>query len=522
MSLIYLDMSNVGRQVEKVNQIKSGAILSYLSILISILVALMFTPVIIRQLGQSEYGLYAMIGSISAYLSVMDMGLGNAVVRYNSRNRAIGDKTSESKLNGMFLLIYFVIGILTVLIGLVLYNSIDRIFGESLTGPELEKVRLMVIILIFNFAVSMPLSVFASIMQSYEKFVIVKVMGILRTLMIPIISLPFLFVGYGSVAMVAITTIVNISILLFNVYYCLVKLKIQFYFKQIDNRLLREILGYSFFIFLAVIVDQINWNTGQLILGVTTGTFAVAVYAVAMQFIRLYMQFSISINGVFLPRVSMMVANKASNLELTALLIKFGRIQYIVMGYILSGFILFGQPFIGLWAGKNYTDAYYISLLIMIPFTIDLIQNICLLILQAKNYQRFRSVVLIMIAIVNVVISFPLGRNFGGVGVAFGTGLSYFLGAGLIMNRYYHRRLGLNIPLFWKNIALMTLPVIVSLFLGMGINILIAPNSIVYLAIKIMLFSLIYCSLMWLKGCNDYEKNLFLTMIRNISGTLKK
>lgn len=504
------------------NQIKLGAILSYVSIFITILIALLYTPVMIKQLGQSEYGLYAMIGSVSAYLSVMDMGLGNAVIRYNAQNRAIGDKNSETKLNGMFLLLYSLIGIITVFIGIILYNSVNTVFGSNLTVSELEKVKLMLIILIINFAVSMPLSVFGSIMQSYEKFVIVKIVGILRFLMAPIISLPFLFIGYGSVAMVAITALVNVSALLFNAYYCIVKLDIKFYFKQIDYSLLKEILGYSFFIFLGVIVDQINWNTGQIILGIVSGTLAVAVYAIAMQFVRLYMQFSTSISGVFLPKVSMMVANKASNSELTALLIKFGRIQYFVMGYIISGFILFGRAFITIWVGESYDRAYYIALLIMLPFTIDLIQNICLTILQAKNYQQFRSVVLIMIALLNVGISFPLGQHFGGIGVALGTGFSYFLGAGIVMNIYYYRRLELDIPLFWKNIGKMSLPILVSLVLGFGINVIVTNDSIMYLVIKIIVFSLIYIGLMWFRGISNYEKALFTSILTKVIGVLKK
>ncbi|QVY61289.1 oligosaccharide flippase family protein [Cytobacillus gottheilii] len=503
------------------SQMKSGAILSYLSIFITILIALLYTPIMIRLLGQSEYGLYAMVGSIAAYLSVMDMGLGNAVIRYNARNRAIGDKESESRLNGMFIVLYSVIGILTLFIGVILYNSIYNLFGASLTVLELEKAKIMVIILIINFAVSFPLSVFGSIMQAYERFAIVKGLGIFRSLISPLIILPFLFMGYGSVTMVVITTIVNISCLLFNVYYCFEKLKIRFYFGKIDYQLLKEILGYSFFIFLGVIVDQINWNTGQIILGVVSGTVAVAVYAIAMQFIRLYMQFSTSISGVFLPRVTMMVANNASNLELTNMMIKFGRLQYIIMSYILSGFILYGYPFISIWAGQDYSQAYYMTLLIMIPFTIDLIQNICLSILQAKNFQRFRSLVLIMIAILNVTISIPLAQNYGGVGVALGTGVSYFLGAGIIMNIYYQRKLGLNIPLFWKHIIFMSIPVLLSLLTGFGINHLIAQNSIGFLVLKIVLFSVIFGRLMWLIGCNNYERGLFISINKRMAKIIR-
>src|SRR5690606_38997277 len=101
-------------------------------------------------------------------------------------------------------------------------------------------------------------------------------------------TLPILFLGFGSVAMVVIIATVNIACLLFNVYYCFKYIKINFYFGKLDIPLLKEILGYSFFVFLGVIVDQIYWNTDQFILGALVGTVPVAIYAIAMQFINMY------------------------------------------------------------------------------------------------------------------------------------------------------------------------------------------------------------------------------------------
>lgn len=493
------------------SQLKTGAILSYVSVFISIIVALLYTPIMIRLLGQSEYGLYAMIGSVSAYLSILDLGLGNAIVRYVSRNRAIGDKPSESRLNGLFLVLYSIIGILTIVVGVLLYTTTENIFGQSLSAVEIEKAKTMIVILIFNFALSFPLSIFGSIMQAYERFVAVKLAGIVRTILTPILMLPLLFLGYGSVTMVLITTVVNISILLFNVFYCMKYIKVKIHFGKLDFHLLKEILSYSFFIFLGIVVDQVNWNTGQIILGIVSGTLAVAVFSIAIQFVRLYLQFSTSLSGLFLPRVSMMVAKGASNIEFTKMMIKFGRIQFIILAYIFCGFILFGRPFIEFWAGENYVDAYYMTLIIMIPITIPLIQNFGLSLLQAKNLQGFRSVVLILIAIVNVIISIPLAKFFGGIGVAIGTGLSYFIGNGIVMNIYYHRKIQLDIPLFWKNILFLSIPMVISLISGYLINLLIPRNIMLTLFLKTLLFSLIYFILMWFMGFNKFEKALLLS-----------
>ena len=73
--------------MEKINERKSGALLSYLSIIISTLVQLLYTPLLIRMLGQSEYGLYSLVSSIIGYLTVLDLGFGNAIVVYTSKYR---------------------------------------------------------------------------------------------------------------------------------------------------------------------------------------------------------------------------------------------------------------------------------------------------------------------------------------------------------------------------------------------------------------------------------------------------
>src|SRR5699024_1827294 len=271
---------------------------------------------------------------------------------------------------------------------------------------------------------------------------------------------------FRAVAMVVITTIVNIGCLLFNLFYCFKNLNVRFYLGKIDKNLLMQILGYSFFVFLGVIVDQINWQTDQIILGAIRGTAPVAVYAIAMQFIKLYIKFSTSISGLFLPKVSMMVAKNASGDELTNIMIKFGRIQYIIVTFILGGFILFGLPFIEFWAGNSYSSAYYIVLIIMLPLTIPLVQNIGITILYAKNLQKFRSLVLILIAISNVLFSIPLAKIYGGIGVAFATSGTLIVGNIVIMNIYYAKKIGINIILFWRNLFRLTFVTILSTVIG--------------------------------------------------------
>lgn len=491
------------------NQLKIGAILSYVNILAGLIVGLGYTPIMIRLLGQSEFGLYSLIGSLVAYLSVLDMGLGNTIVRYVSRNRAVGDKKSESELNGLFLTIYSVIGLITLSVGSILYFNVDNMFGATLSTDQIERAKIMMILLIFNIAISFPLSVFASLMQAYERFIFLRIFNIISVLLKPIIALPFLFIGYGAVALVVTATIINIACLLTNVYYCFKYLDIHFTRGHFEKAFLYEISGYAFFIFLNAIMDKIYYGTGQFILGMVSGTIQVAIYAIAMQFLNMYMQFSNAISGVLLPKVTMMVANGVTKIELTNLMIKIGRLQYIVIGYILVMFFLVGKEFIYLWAGEDYLSAYIMILILMLSLFTPLIQNAGIAILQAMNLNCYRMTVYVICAIINIFTSIILAKMYDGLGCAISTSVAIFISTGLIMNGYYHKRIGIDIPLFWKNIIHMIpsafiLIILVEIF---QINISL-EYSWLYFVIKVVIYTLIYMILMYFIGMNGYEKNL--------------
>ena len=60
---------------------KQGVILSYILMIFEVLSTLLITPFLIRTLGQAEYGVYKLSASITAYLLLLDLGVGNAIIR---------------------------------------------------------------------------------------------------------------------------------------------------------------------------------------------------------------------------------------------------------------------------------------------------------------------------------------------------------------------------------------------------------------------------------------------------------
>ena len=507
----------MARKGLKINQLKAGAVLSYISMGLGYLVSIIYTPIMLRLLGQSEYGLYNLVASVVAYLGVLNFGFGSAYMRYYSRYKVQEDKEKIASLNGMFLIIFSFIGFIAIIAGTILALNTEFIFGDKLTVNELSKAKTLVMILVINLAISFPNIVFNSHITANEQFVFQKLIKMIRTVANPFIVLPVLIMGFGSVGMVVATTLLNVAIETVNAIFCIKKLKMKFSFNNFDFKLMREMTVFSSFIFINLVIDQINWNVDKFILGRFHGTVSVALYGLAAQLNTYYLSISTSISSVFIPRVHRLVAKSDDNDELTRLFTKIGRIQFIVLSLIASGLLFFGRPFINMWAGNNYDASYPIVLLLVFPVTIPLIQNIGIEIQRAKNMHPFRSWVYFFIALTNLVISIPLAKMYAGIGAAIGTATALILGNGLIMNWYYHAKVGLDMKYFWKQILNFIPALLVPMFTGFLINRYIDLYNLINFLVFGFIYVIIYCLSMWFIGMNQYEKEMISKPMRRLA-----
>lgn len=501
------------------NEIKWGTIVGYIEIIVSTLVAFIYTPFMLKKMGQSEYGLYSLVASVVSYLSVLDMGFGNAMVRYISKSQGKKEKETENKLNSLFLIVYTIIGAIALLIGFILYQNIDKLFGKSLSIEELKKAKIIMIILIATIAINFPLSIFTSYVTACEKFIFLKILTIIKDISIPVIMIPLLLCGFKSIAMTIVNNGFTIFVNIVTLIYCFKKLNMKFDFQIGDRerKLMKEILGYSFFMFLNIIVDAIYNNTDQVILGSVCGTIAVSVYAVGSKIIQLNQRFSTTISGLFLPNITKTLQEENGDEKVNEIFIKVSRIQIYIMMFILSGFWIIGKMFIYLWAGKEYIDAYYIVLIIITPAIIPLTQNVCLSIIQAKNKHQFRSVMYILIAILNILISIPLAKKYQGIGAAIGTAIGNLLGQILTMNIFYYKVIHIDIPTYWKNFFKFTLPIIIITTIGISINHYFL-NIISWKALIIegIIYTIVYWTYVY-TYMNSYEKEQVKNIFNKIS-----
>ena len=504
---------------KKINQLKVGAVLSYISMGLGFVISIIYTPIMLRLLGQSEYGLYNLVASVVAYLGILNFGFGSAYIRYYSRFKINTDRENIAKLNGMFLIVFSVTGFIAVLAGMVLFINAELILGAELSNIEIQTAKILMMIMVINIALSFPNIVFNSHITANEQFIFQKLLQMIKVLVNPFLILPVLFLGYGSIGMVVITTLLNVSIEITNIIFCFKKLKMEFSFRQFDLSLMREITVFSSFTFLYIIMDQVLWNADKFILGRLWGTTSVAVYALAAQLSTYYILFSTAISSVFVPRVNNIVFsldNTNGNKALTNLLIRVGRLQFVLLSLIMLGLIFFGQSFITIWAGDNYSGSYPIAMLLIIPLTLPLIQNLGIEIQRAKNMQKFLALVYVFIAILNVLISIPLAKVYGGVGSALGTAIALVIGNLFIANWYYHYKIRLNMKRFWIEIMRLIPSLFPSIILGIVLLFMVDLYDIKYFIISGFVFVIVFCFVMWRFGLNNYERELIIKPIKRI------
>lgn len=504
------------------SELRIGVILNYINMGIGNLIPILYTPIMLAILGQQEYGLYKLSSSVTSYLGLMSLGLGSAVTRYLIKSRTQEGEEAESRMLGMFLVIFRIIAVMSLVFGIVLTLCLGYWYGNSLTPEELRKMQILVFIMVVNMGLSFSMAPYMSIVTAREKYIFYQCMNIVLTCIGPLLNLVALFLGYASIGMATATLALAIVVRVIYYYYIRCRLGIFPKYSQLPFTYLREILFFSFWIFVGSIVEQLYNATDTLMIGAIPrlATTGVAVYSVGCILNSIILSLTTGLSATLVPRTNKMVFEGASNKQLTDFSILVGRLQGYIVSLLIIGFILFGRPFIHFYVGDSYQDAYWVALFIIIPNIIPLAQSVCLSIVVAKNQHKFRSLTYLGIALLNVIGTWIALQHWGIKGAALVTGLALIVGNGIIMNWFYWKRTGLEIFRFWKQVGkVFTAPFIlgcITYFIVQQIDLL---NIWVFLLCCILFASVTFYA-QWQFTMNEYERQLVAIPIKKLKKSL--
>ena len=496
------------KAVSNQNQLKIGAIFSYLLVILNTVFGLVVSPYILSKLGSGDYGVYKTIGSFSSTLLVLDLGIGTTVMRYTAKYRAEKKNNEIGNFAAMGLIEASIMGAILFVISMGIYFSLGSIYGNTFSVAELALAKSMFLITVFNMIFTMIDNVLNGVVTGANQFAFTNVFKCLM-LLIRILLIYIVLAVYPSatflVTLTLLTTIINVMA---HAIYIAKKLNIHIRLTRWDGGLFKESLEYTILMFIQTIAIQANGNIDNIVIGAVIGSVAVAVYSFGIQMFTMYETISTSFSGLMLPTISQKIADGASDTELQAVVTRVGRIQYAILGPALIGFLCVGKSFIHLWLGDGFKDVYFLSLIMMVPVTFTLIENVCLSILRAKNMMKFRTISLIVTALLNAAITIVGTMLFNYYAAAVGTALSIIIGSIVMMNIYYHKRIGFKVFKFYKDVLHRIW--ICTLIPGVIVFVLncLLTDSWITLLVRIFVYCSIYAVLMIRFGLNAGEKQM--------------
>lgn len=142
------------------NQRKLGVAISYLTLAFNIVIGLVYTPFMISKLGDGLYGIYSLANSLISFVTLLDLGFGQTLVRYISQAKVTGNREEERRLNGFFLKLYLCISAVALIIGMIVVYVYPEVAAKTFSSEETYLFRIVFSILLVNVVISFPIFIY--------------------------------------------------------------------------------------------------------------------------------------------------------------------------------------------------------------------------------------------------------------------------------------------------------------------------------------------------------------------------
>ncbi len=494
------------------NQIKLGAIISYLSIGFNILAGLLYTPWMVQQIGKSNYGLYTLATSLIT-LFLIDFGLSSATSRYVSKYVAEGKTEKVNVFLGAVYKLYFIIDAVIVAGLLIVYFFIDKIY-VNLTPAELDKFKIVYIIVAVFSVVNFPFVTFNGILTAYEEFIPLKFADFLNRFLTVALMIIALLNGYGLYALVSVNAFSGLVTIAFKYIIIRKKLPVKARFQKNDFSLYKKIFKFSFWVTITAIAQRLIFNITPSILGIVASSSAIAVFGIVTTIEQYSYMITSAINGMFMPKISRIYAGTDKDKNIMPLMVKVGKFQFGLNALIVLGFLFLGREFIDLWVGKEYTSAYIGILLVIIPGTFFNSLQIANTAMMVNKKVKYQAYIAIIIGVFNLICSFIFSRYYGAMGACFSIFLAYSLRA-VFYTICHQKVMGFDMKLFIKECYLKSIPsVLITLLSGFAINTIIMQSGWLWIGVKGILIVAVFGVSFFFTSISCQTRNSLFKKIR--------
>ncbi len=481
-------MSN---RVEKKSEIKTATIISYISIAINILSGLFFTPWLIKQIGDGDYGIYSIATSIITLL-IMDFGISEAVAKFVAKYRTEGREDEVNNLIGLVFKIYLLLSVIFLTVFIVFYFFVGNVY-KGLSSNEIDKLRQVYIVVAAYNVFAFMFTPLSGIMLAYEHLISLRFSDILIRLTTILVSVFMILAGGGVLAVVIANAVGGIMGIVYKLFVIqrAHRFKVNISYKNKEQ--LKDIISFSVWIAVMIIAQRCIYSITPSVLGALADSAEVTKFSLASTLEGYVYSFGSAIASLYLARLTRILAENDKN-EFNSLLKRTGKIQIILVLLVLVGFICAGDSFIELWLGQGYRDVYFCTILVLLPDVLLWPFMICGTGLTVVGHIKEYALMHVVMAGINVLAEVLLVGAYGAIGAAVGVFIATCV-KGVLVVFAYKKYLPMRLGIFVKEVFLRYgLVAILTVMISVAIIRLISQETgnVLTFLYKVTLTALIY------------------------------
>jgi len=418
-----------------------NVLLAWAAFAFNVVISFFLSPFIVHRLGNAEYGVWVLLGSLVGYMGLLDLGVRSAVMRYVARHHARGEDEDAGRVASAGLMIFTAAGLVAVTGSVVIAVLLEHLF--KIPPETLLIARIVVIVGGLNVAVSLVTGVFGGTVTAMQRFDLDAVIGIAIGAVRTVTLVAALRAGGGLLALAFIQ--LCCTVLQGGVYFAVTRRlypQLRYRLHKLRRDELRTIFSFSIYSSLINLSSVLTFSLNSVIIGANLPVAMITFYAIPATLMDYTRSIISAISQTMTPRASALDGLGAHR-ELEKVLLQAGMISSLVALPITITFMLRGSAFIGLWMGPSYA-ATSGQILLILAVALSMAAGRQVVGSTMIGVNRHRDLVPFYLGegLINLGLSVYWIRSLGLLGVALGTAVPNLVTTLLVAPWIVHRVLG--------------------------------------------------------------------------------
>jgi O-antigen/teichoic acid export membrane protein len=424
--------------------------------IVGILAGIFLSPYLIHSLTKETYGLWVLIGSVVGYFGFTDFGVRIATGRLVAYYRAHQDAARVNHTINTCLALLTASGLVVTLLTFLLSPYFGRLFH---IGPNVPHIPAAVLLCGFAVAVGLPLTVFEGCLAGFERYDLINIIEIIMTIARVGLTVWMMQLGYGILALAIINFALTVAgggakyLLCYRVFEPM-KVAVE----HIDRSAIRATYATSVWFLILAVSVRISFFTDNIVIGYFRTTGEVAIYSIAGRLAQYALVAVHAFNLVLMP-VAAAYDARADSTKQRQLLLLGTRASFAAAVFMATIFLAYGQQIIHVWVGSGFEQAAVVLAILTLPLVTQSSQMTTLIVLQGMAKHKNLSLIYLVEALANLILSLILVRPLGMIGVALGTALTSTFSSLIAQPIYVCRVLSLDLADYYRKAFL---PVLVA------------------------------------------------------------